>query len=316
METATQRRVSAIHIPHETPFTAERVLESMAEAVLAIDLDGSVQYLNAAARRQLALGQLPEAHELGNALLLRVGALLSSHPGNACPQSDLYGVLSFLSSEGEHRAISFVAHPIPGSGHETAGFVFRMHCYPQERSKLLLSLLHDATHDELTGLVNRRELIKRLRCLVNRRRCSEQHALFFMDLDKFKQINDTCGHRAGDEALRQVAALLRSHLRKRDTLGRLGGDEFVLLMEHCPEAKAVQTAHLLSAAVRDHIFVWGGARFHCGISIGMVTLAGFLGNAEDLLAKAEAACYEAKRSQGATRAVFRQHCPDTSAGLR
>ncbi|MBS1215018.1 MAG: diguanylate cyclase, partial [Proteobacteria bacterium] len=284
-------------------FSPELVLESLSEPVLACDLEGEVQYLNAAARRQIAFGLLPRAEELSRELFLCLDIPSGSAKGGDAVspggQLSALGVtMSHAFPGGDHRSFEFVATPMHGAGGTTVGVVFSISNNGRQRSNAMRRLLHDATHDELTGLVNRRELIKRLRRLVRHRNEPGQHALFFMDLDKFKQINDTCGHRAGDEALRRVAKVLRSNLRGRDTLGRLGGDEFVLLMEHCPEHKAMQTAHLLTAAMRAYCLVWGGQRFQVGISIGIVPVCGAAKDPEALLAEAELACYHAKRSRG------------------
>jgi GGDEF domain-containing protein len=95
-------------------------------------------------------------------------------------------------------------------------------------------LIYQASHDALTGLINRREFEQRLeRTLLTALQQGREHALCYMDLDQFKVINDTCGHAAGDELLRQLALLLKGNLRERDTLARLGGDEFAVLLENC-----------------------------------------------------------------------------------
>jgi diguanylate cyclase (GGDEF)-like protein len=107
-------------------------------------------------------------------------------------------------------------------------------------------LIYQASHDALTGLINRREFEQRLeRMLLSALQQDREHALCYMDLDQFKVINDTCGHAAGDELLRQLALLLKGNLRERDTLARLGGDEFALLLENCSVADALEVADTL-----------------------------------------------------------------------
>ncbi|WP_045226250.1 GGDEF domain-containing protein [Methyloterricola oryzae] len=284
-------------------FSAERVLEAIAEPILVLELDGTIRYLNQAAKCQFARRQLPEPEKLAADLLVRVRHNLTNV--GALPDVPIQGVTCHANAEGENLALTFAAYPMPARGVEPTRLAIRLH-RRDESSALLRKLLHYATHDELTGLVNRREILIRLRRLLRAGRCRAQHMLFFMDLDHFKRINDTCGHRAGDETLRRVAALLSAQVRNRDTLGRLGGDEFVLIMEHCPEHKALETAHAMVDAVRRERICCGPGLFKCGLSVGVLALDGSEGDAQTLLDQAEAACYEAKRSAGAWPAVLRR----------
>ena len=117
-----------------------------------------------------------------------------------------------------------------------------------EERKLAQQLSHQATHDTLTGLVNRPEFERRLSHLLGSANPHAPHALLYLDLDQFKVVNDTCGHAAGDDLLRQISALLRTKLRARDTLARLGGDEFGVLLEHCPRARGQAHCQLAAGA--------------------------------------------------------------------
>lgn len=156
-------------------------------------------------------------------------------------------------------------------------------------------LVYQASHDALTGLINRREFEQRLeRLLQSAVQQGREHALCYMDLDQFKVINDSCGHSAGDELLRQLALLLKSNLRERDTLARLGGDEFALLLENCELDDAIQVADLFRAEVQRFRFKWGERIFAVGISVGMVAITRDSGTAANLLSAADAACYVAK----------------------
>jgi diguanylate cyclase (GGDEF)-like protein len=116
-----------------------------------------------------------------------------------------------------------------------------------------------------------------------------------MDMDGFKQVNDTGGHAAGDAVLREVAAVFRSWVRERDTLARLGGDEFGLILEHCPQSQALGAAYQLRKAIQDHEFQWEGRGYRVGVSIGFVPISGTNWTLAELLAAADSACYEAKR---------------------
>jgi len=153
---------------------------------------------------------------------------------------------------------------------------------------------HLAYHDSLTGLINRSEFERRLdeavRHAAEEGRC---HTLFYLDLDQFKLVNDSCGHLAGDEMLRRLAKRLRQAIRESDTLARLGGDEFGILLMNCAAAQAEPIAQNLLDSLRDYFFVWGDRSFKVGASIGMVEIDGTR-DSYSLLSMADMACYAAK----------------------
>ncbi len=170
-----------------------------------------------------------------------------------------------------------------------------------EARTLSEELSYQASHDALTGLVNRRELEKRLgRVLETARADDSEHALCYLDLDQFKVINDTCGHVAGDELLRQLGELLPRRVRRRDTLARLGGDEFAVLMEHCTLMQARRVANSLREAVGEYRFMWQGKTFSLGVSIGLVPISRSSEGVSGILRAADTACYVAK-DQGRNR---------------
>lgn len=151
-----------------------------------------------------------------------------------------------------------------------------------------------ASHDSLTGLTNRREMRRRLAELVRRaHQFDESHVLLYIDLDHFKQINDRCGHLAGDEALRQVAGIFMRHVRSGDLVARVGGDEFCIGLAHCDAGKAASIAEAIRNDVADFCFIWEGQHFALGASIGLVGLGSQAG-VDDALRAADAACYAAK----------------------
>ncbi|MDZ4263496.1 MAG: EAL domain-containing protein, partial [Pseudomonadota bacterium] len=120
------------------------------------------------------------------------------------------------------------------------------------------------------------------------------HALCYLDLDQFKLVNDTCGHIAGDELLRQLATVLSTNIRDRDTLARLGGDEFGILLGECPLAKAQEIAEKICAIVKDFRFIWGDKAFELGASIGLVAINKLSENITNVMSAADTACYAAK----------------------
>lgn len=156
-------------------------------------------------------------------------------------------------------------------------------------------LLFHANHDALTGLINRREFERRaLLLLASVKRDKQRHALCFMDLDQFKVVNDSCGHAAGDEMLKQITSALQLVVRKRDTLARMGGDEFSVLLEHCSLEQAQRLADDLYKVIQNYIFLWEGQSFRVGVSIGLVAITEATSNLTELLKEADAACYMAK----------------------
>lgn len=156
-------------------------------------------------------------------------------------------------------------------------------------------LSYQATHDPLTGFVNRREFERRLSNAINHARLhGVEHALCYIDLDQFKVINDTAGHAAGDNLLRQLAALLNTKIRQRDTLARIGGDEFAVLVEHCTLDQARRVAELLRQAITEFSFPWENRHFRIGASIGVVAINQNSTDLVDVMRIADSACYAAK----------------------
>jgi diguanylate cyclase (GGDEF)-like protein len=163
------------------------------------------------------------------------------------------------------------------------------------------AIRHMAYHDALTDLVNRSEFERRLaQALSSAKERGLSHALLYMDLDQFKLINDTCGHVAGDELLRQLAVLFQDLVRGNDTLARLGGDEFGALLESCPLEHAEQIAEDFRRTISDFRFVWRDKPFGICVSIGLVPITAHSANVSAMLSHADMACYAAK-GQGRNR---------------
>jgi diguanylate cyclase (GGDEF)-like protein/PAS domain S-box-containing protein len=160
--------------------------------------------------------------------------------------------------------------------------------------KLTEQLSYEATHDSLTSLINRREFENRIKLLIDTSKLDRsEHALCYLDLDQFKILNDTYGHAAGDELLRQLSKHLQNQIREQDTIARLGGDEFGILMEHCSIENASQTCNLILKEIREFQFIWEGHAFNVGASIGLVTITKD-SSMTNLFKAADAACYTAK----------------------
>jgi len=165
----------------------------------------------------------------------------------------------------------------------------------RETSRKNSEIHFQATHDELTKLANRKEFNHRLEDAFNSAKNNhENHALCFLDLDKFKTVNDSCGHKAGDELLIQLTRIIKDNIRSHDTLARIGGDEFGLLLEGCSLEKAIEIAEGIVSLIKNYEFNWQHKKFHVGVSIGLVTIDHNTPDVEIALSQADIACYAAK----------------------
>lgn len=175
-------------------------------------------------------------------------------------------------------------------------------------------LAHQALHDPLTGLPNRRAFEQALEEAVSAsRRANDHGVLCFIDLDRFKIVNDSCGHAAGDELLRDIARLVRQRVRAEDPICRIGGDEFALVLRACAMNEAVRIAEGLREAIAAHRFAWEGRHFSVGASIGLAAIDGSLESASDVTVAADLACYNAKKN-GRNQVVV--HSDDATGQLR
>jgi diguanylate cyclase (GGDEF)-like protein/PAS domain S-box-containing protein len=295
--------------PAQPPANRSRsrlALESLSEALITTDAAGSIEYLNPAAERMLGITgaeaegkpfqEIARAVEEGDQKLLTEPvqqALSAGMPLNLGRRA-----LLIRSPLGTEHLVELSAAPVRLSTGETVGAVVLLHDVTESRG-LARQMSYQATHDALTGLINRREFERRLlEALDNAHRGDGAHVLCYLDLDHFKAVNDTGGHLAGDAMLREVARLLRDAVRDSDTVGRLGGDEFGLLLVGCPLDKARQIADDVCRAVTDFRFVWKDKIFDIGVSIGLVEISRDSGSMEEALAAADSACYVAKRQGG------------------
>jgi diguanylate cyclase (GGDEF)-like protein/PAS domain S-box-containing protein len=282
---------------------AQITLESIGEGVVTTDTQGVIDYMNSAAEkltgtsRDNALGKrlsdivklVDEAdrRDLGDPVIRCLTDRRRVSMGRRA--------MMMSQAEGKELSIELTASPIRGPGEVIAGVVVIMHDVSEMRG-LTKRMSYQAAHDALTGLINRLEFERRLeQALLSAREEGVSHVLCYLDLDRFKPVNDTCGHVAGDSLLRNIAALIREKVRESDSVARLGGDEFGLLLIGCPLDKARQIADDVCQAVRDFRFVWQDKIFTIGVSIGLVEVGRDSTSIEDLLAAADSACYVAKQ---------------------
>lgn len=196
--------------------------------------------------------------------------------------------------KGEQRFICVTTEPFREDDGTISGAIASVRDIT-EAHRLSEQLAYQASHDELTGLVNRRAFEQHLASTIKGladNSCSA--ALCYIDLDQFKIINDTAGHLVGDRLLQQVAKLLSGKVRKSDVLARLGGDEFGLLLRGCSLRRARRVAENLVAALNDHRFVDEGQRFEVGASIGVTGINRHARCLSDIMSQADMACYAAK----------------------
>jgi diguanylate cyclase (GGDEF)-like protein/PAS domain S-box-containing protein len=287
-------------------------LTSIGDAVISTGADGRIDFLNPVAEDLTGWA----AGEARGRALADVFRIVNEETGE--PEEDPVALCLkqgrviepsdktvLLERRGARHAIEDSAAPIRGRDAELLGvvLVFRDVTEARHQSR---KVSYQASHDALTGLINRREFERRLgRVLETAQNSDTESALCYLDLDRFKQINDTCGHVAGDELLRQVSQLLKQQIRKRDTLARLGGDEFGLLMEHCSIHEAKGVAENLVKVIGDFSFPWEEHSFAIGVSIGLVDVGRNCVTMQQVLRAADAACYLAK-AQGRNRVHIHQ----------
>ncbi len=280
---------------------AEVTLYSIGDAVITTDVDARVEYLNPVAEN-LTGWTLEQAAGQSLTDVFRIveegSRLPASNPVERCLREGQIVVLPhhsiLLRRDGMEFSIDDTAAPIRNRRQEMVGAILVFHDVTEER-RLSRQVAHDAMHDSLTGLINRREFEKRLeRALANSRERNLSHILCYLDLDQFKIVNDTAGHAAGDELLKQVGGMLSGLFRQRDTLARLGGDEFGLLLENCRLEQALNICNEILARVHNFTFTWKGSSFQVGVSIGVVPITGEKESVGQLLSQADIACYSAK----------------------
>jgi diguanylate cyclase (GGDEF)-like protein/PAS domain S-box-containing protein len=282
---------------------AQYTLESIAEGVITTDNDGRIDYMNLAAEALTGANRDDAAgHRIGELFTLVDDADRRplGDPVERClamrRRVNMGRHAVMVSSDGEQEhSVEISASPIRGPGSSISGTVVVFHDVGELRG-LTRQMSYQATHDALTGLINRHEFERHLDEAMDSAHSEEMvHMLFYMDLDRFKAVNDSCGHMAGDNMLREVASLIKEQVRDSDFVGRLGGDEFGAILIGCPIEKARQIAGDICNAVADYRFVWKDKIFNIGISIGLVEISHVSGSLQDVMSAADSACYVAKQ---------------------
>ncbi|MDH3637438.1 MAG: EAL domain-containing protein [Gammaproteobacteria bacterium] len=280
---------------------ARATLDSIRDGVITTNIDRCITYLNPIAEHltdwpiEDAKGQSLETvlrvHDETTGELIKPDQMITRRDGS---ESEETRYVLLHRPDGKVFDITYSMAPIENHEDERIGHVIVFHDATNTRT-LERELKYQASHDSLTDLPNRREFERRLDdAILSAERNASHHVLIYIDLDQFKIVNDTCGHRAGDELLKRVSAVLRTYIRQSDILARLGGDEFGILLHRCSIDQATVIADKLRLAARAIHFMWENKIFDVGLSIGIVEITADSGSRSTLMSAADMACYAAK----------------------
>ncbi|MEH2438955.1 EAL domain-containing protein [Nostoc sp.] len=291
---------------------AQVTLQSIGDAVLTTDAFGRIKYLNPVAKFLLGCSEASAEGLLLEEVFGIVHEATRETVKNPIEQAlkenqtvSLANHTVLINQNNQEIAIQDSAAPIRNRQGEVIGAVMVFRDVTQNRL-LSRQLSWQASHDALTGLVNRQEFEEQIEQALHLAKLDYQiHALCYLDLDHFKIVNDTCGHLAGDELLRQITILLQEKIRKTDTLARFGGDEFGVLLSQCMPEQALRVANDLLECVQEFRFVWQEQTFSIGVSIGLVGIDANSESLAEIISTADAACYTAK-NRGRNRVYFAQ----------
>ncbi len=288
---------------YEEKEKAQVTLRSIGDAVLTTDKNGTIEYANPATEQLLEL-KVSDIVGKQHDEIIRVfdgsTRMPKDNPIAKCLKNKTPEILdehSLIISHNDHdHVVDITVAPIREKNGEIKGCVLVAHDVT-ELHNMTRKLDYQATHDDLTGLINRREFEKRLsQSLDNARIDNQQHALVYMDMDNFKIVNDSCGHLAGDELLKQFCSIIKVHVRNTDTFARLGGDEFAILLTGCPIEHAKNIATEIQKQLQNFRFQWNDRTFEIGVSMGISVIDNESGSTTEVLNNADSACYVAKNA--------------------
>lgn len=293
---------------------AQVTLDSIREAVVTTDTDGRVLHLNPNAEKMLGMVAAEARGQVIDKVMNMTNGeneeMISNPVYKSLSEGKTIAIKEpaiLTSPNGGKISVDGAVSSLRDRNGLVIGAVLVFKDVTKQR-QVIAELAHAASHDSLTGLVNRREFEKRLqRAIENSKNRNVEQILCFIDLDKFKQVNDAAGHAAGDELLKQVTVLFQTKLRDRDTLARLGGDEFCLLLENCSMEKAQEITKAMVEDISGHDFNLEGRSFRIGASMGLVPISREAKSPSDLLSQADVACYGAKRRGRSCVHIFHEN---------
>nr|CRH05541.1 Diguanylate cyclase/phosphodiesterase with PAS sensor [Candidatus Magnetococcus massalia] len=296
----TIRRITRIEtLLHFEKERAQITLISIADGVITTDSQGVIQDANQAVGHLInrqpneLLGctleeilptqghaeESPALHEYLQELL-------------GCEECMPVNTLATLGEGDKQIILDATLSPVRNDQREVLGSVITMKDIT-EKHRLAERINYQARHDQLTGLFNRHSFSDLCRTSMEQMKEGDVHTLCIIDLDRFKTVNDTCGHKAGDAALKEISEMIQNHIRKHDHAARIGGDEFTIFLEDCKQEQANVVMDKLLDEIKAYRFVWSGQSFTLGFSIGICEIHPHI-HFEKSFQAADAACFEAK----------------------
>lgn len=286
---------------HEEKELLQITLNAINEAVISTDQEMNITFMNPVAEKMTGwTEQRAQGKSVNDVVHISLG-----------PDGDLIDSLMKFDINGNlHSSIdqSLILHgyhtgqfdiqlaisPLRTLKDEPLGIVLVLQDVSKSR-ELVRQLSYSASHDLLTGLSNRGSFEESLKeALQLTAEQHQRHSLAFIDLDHFKAVNDTAGHAAGDELLRQLSQLMQEHIRNSDRLARLGGDEFALLLLDCPNEQGLEILQALIRKINDFQFMWENQIYRIGASAGITRITDATVSSSEYMAQADVACYTAK----------------------
>ena len=285
---------------HQEKEKALVTFRSIGDAVITINASGQVEYINQKAELIIGvyadkvigqpIGDIFRAYDVEQQRY--VADYIEDYLRGDISQQ-MSTNIDLISFDGMTYNISTALSPIMGEGDRVNGMVITFHDVTQSR-ELLKKIEHQATHDALTGMLNRREFERKVKQALSLYERDTNHAFCIVDLDRFKMVNDACGHQAGDELLRRLAERMKSVMRKGDLMARIGGDEFAIFLSNLNTEQASAVAKNLLDTIHHFRFLWGEKTFRIGASIGLVDASPEVSDYDFLYHAADSACYIAK----------------------
>ena len=293
---------------------AQVTLHAIGDAVVRFDDEKHIRYLNPVAEQLLGANAASIMDQPVEAVMhlfdkverndLTLPLVEDTLDGN---HSSLPGTASLRAASGLEYEVEGSCAPIHTPEGEIMGGVLVMRDVTESR-EMHRKLLWQADHDSLTNLMNRRAFEERLSHSLGSKRAGDfPMSILYIDLDHFKPVNDTAGHAAGDELLKQLSYLMQTRIRDTDFLARMGGDEFAIVLNSCPDDMAERIAQDIKDNISKYSFEWEGVSFQLGASIGVVHVPPHWSTLDECLAAADAACYKAKQNGRATVMVHQDN---------